>query len=333
MKVAINGFGRIGRAVFRILQEREGVEVVGVNDITDAETLAYLLRHDSVMGNFPGKAELEDGHLVTGRGATRLTAIRNPEELPWGELGVDIVVESTGVFRKRDDVARHLKAGARKAILTVPSKDKVDATIVMGVNQADLKAEHLVVSNASCTTNCLAPLAYVLDREFGIESGLMTTTHAYTNDQSLVDAPHSDLRRARAAAENIIPTTTGAARAVGLVLPNLAGKLDGMALRVPVPCGSVVDLVTVMKKDVTVEQVNEAMLAASQEDGLKGILGYATDPIVSQDIVGDPHSSIFDPGCTSVSNGNLLKTLSWYDNEWGYSCRVCDLLALMHQIG
>ena len=333
MKVAINGFGRIGRTVFRLLHERQGIEVVAVNDITDDEALAYLLRHDTVMGDFNGKAVIEDGHLVTDKWNVRMTAERNPADLPWKELGVDFVVESTGVFRARDQISMHLEAGAKKVLLTVPAKDAIDATIVIGVNNEDLKAEHRIVSNASCTTNCLAPLCYVLDKEFGIERGLMNTIHAYTGDQRLIDTPHSDWRRARAAAENIIPTTTGAARAVGLVLPNLAGKLDGMALRVPVPCGSVVDLVTVMKKDVTVEQVNEAMLAASQEDGLKGILGYATDPIVSQDIVGDPHSSIFDPGCTSVSNGNLLKTLSWYDNEWGYSCRVCDLLALMHQIG
>jgi len=333
MKIAINGFGRIGRSVFRILHEREGVEVVGINDITDAETLAYLLRHDTVMGNFPGKAAIEDGHLVTDKGAVRISTERDPSKLPWKELGVDFSIEATGVFRTREQVAQHITAGAKKVILTVPAKDEIDATVVLGVNNEDLKPEHQVISNASCTTNCLAPLAYVLDKEFGIESGLMTTIHAYTNDQRLVDAPHSDLRRARAAAENIIPTTTGAARAVGKVLPALDGKLDGMSLRVPVPCGSAVDLVTVMKKDVSVAEVNAALKAASESDRMRGILSYAADPIVSADIVGDPHSSIFDPGCTSVVGGNLLKTVSWYDNEWGYSNRVCDLLNVMAEIG
>ena len=333
MKVAINGFGRIGRTVFRLLQQRENVEVVAINDITDDEALAYLLRHDTVMGNLAGKAVIEDGHLVTDRGATRMTCERNPAALPWKELGVDFVVESTGIFRKRSEVAMHIEAGARKALLTVPSKDEIDATIVMGVNNDELKPEHQIVSNASCTTNCLAPLAFVLDREFGIERGLMTTTHAYTGDQRLIDTPHSDWRRARAAAANIIPTSTGAARAVGKVLPSLNGKLDGMALRVPVICGSVVDLVSIMKKNVTVEEVNAAMKAASETDRLRGILSYASDPIVSSDVIGDSHSSIFDPGCTSVCGGNLLKTISWYDNEGGYSNRVCDLLQLMDKIG
>ncbi len=333
MKVAINGFGRIGRSVFRILQGRNDVEIVAINDLFDPDMLAYLLRHDTVMGNFAGKAVVEDGHLVTTRGATRLTAERDPSALPWRELGVDFVVESTGVFRERALVAKHLEAGASKVILTVPAKDEIDATIVLGVNSEDLKPEHQVVSNASCTTNCLAPLAYVLDKEVGIEHGLMTTIHAYTNDQRLVDSPHKDPRRARAAAENIIPTTTGAARAVGKVLPNLEGRLDGMSMRVPVSCGSVVDLVTTMKKEVTVETVNAAMKAASESERLRGILAYGDDSIVSQDIVGDSHSSIFDPGCTTVIDGNLLKTISWYDNEWGYSNRVCDLLQLMDEIG
>jgi glyceraldehyde 3-phosphate dehydrogenase (phosphorylating) len=303
MKVAINGFGRIGRTVFRLLQEREGVEVVGINDITNNEALAYLLRHDTVMGNFPGKAVIEGDKLVTDSGSVKMTAIRNPNELPWKELGVDFTVEATGIFRTREQCAMHLEAGARKVILTVPSKDEIDATIVLGVNNEDLKPEHQIVS------------------------------HAYTNDQKLIDAPHSDFRRARAAAENIIPTTTGAARAVGMVLPQLKGKMDGMAMRVPVPCGSVVDLVTTMKKSVTVEEVNAALKAASESDRLKGILSYNDDYVVSADIVGDAHSSIFDPGCTSVINGNLLKTVSWYDNEWGYSNRVCDLLTLMETVG
>ncbi len=333
MKVAINGFGRIGRSVFRILQERPDVEVVAVNDITDPAALAYLLRHDTVMGGFAGSVVLDGDKFVTDRGSTRITAIRNPAELPWAELGVDIAIESTGIFRKRAEVAQHLEAGAGKVILTVPAKDEIDATIVLGVNNEDLKSEHKVVSNASCTTNCLAPLAYVLDKEFGIERGLMTTTHAYTNDQRLVDTPHSDFRRARAAAENIIPTTTGAAKAVGKVLPQLDGKLDGMALRVPVPCGSVVDLTTTMSKNVTVEEVNAALKAASESERFQGILSYNDDFVVSSDIVGDPHSSVFDPGCTSVIGGNLVKTISWYDNEWGYSNRVCDLLELMMKVG
>ena len=333
MKIGINGFGRIGRTVFRLLQERDGVEIVGLNDIFDPEMLAYLLRHDSVMGNFAGRAVIEGDMLKTDKGDVKITSIKNPAELPWGDLGVDYVIESTGVFRTRDQVAGHLEAGARKVVLTVPAKDEIDATIVLGVNSEDLAPEHKIVSNASCTTNCLAPLAYVLDREFGIERGLMTTTHAYTNDQRLIDAPHKDWRRARAAALNIIPTTTGAARAVGMVMPHLQGKLDGMAMRVPVPCGSVVDLVTTMKKEVTVDTVNAAMKAASETDRLGGILAYGDDFIVSQDIVGDSHSSIFDPGCTTVIDGNLLKTISWYDNEWGYSNRVCDLLQLMDEIG
>ncbi len=332
MKIAINGFGRIGRTVFRILQEREGIEVVGINDITDNESLAYLLRHDTVMGKFNGKAVLEGDNLVTDKGTARMTAIRDPRELPWKELGVDFVVEATGIFRAREQCAMHIEAGARKVLLTVPAKDAIDATIVLGVNDADLKAGDQIVSNASCTTNCLAPLAFVLDKEFGIESGLMTTTHAYTGDQRLIDTPHSDFRRARAAAENIIPTTTGAAKAVGMVLPNLNGKLDGMAMRVPVPCGSVVDLVTVMTKTLTVDEVNAAMKTAS-ETYLKGIMEYADDFVVSSDIVGNPHSSVFDPGCTSVIGGNVLKTISWYDNEWGYSNRVCDLLEKMDSIG
>ena len=333
MKIGINGFGRIGRSVFRILQDRDDIEVVGINDITDAETLAYLLRHDTVMGNFPGRAVIEAGHLVTDKGAVRISTERDPAALPWQELGVDFAIEATGVFRTREQVAKHMEAGARKVILTVPAKDEIDATVVLGVNNEDLKPEHQVVSNASCTTNCLAPLAWVLDNEFGIECGLMTTIHAYTNDQRVVDSPHSDLRRTRAAAENIIPTSTGAARAVGKVMPNLEGKLDGMSMRVPVVCGSAVDLVTRMKRDVTPDEVNAAMKAASRSDRLKGILAYAEDPIVSSDIVGDPHSSIFDPGCTSVVEGNLLKTVSWYDNEWGYSNRVCDLLNLLESVG
>ncbi|MGD9547347.1 MAG: type I glyceraldehyde-3-phosphate dehydrogenase [Candidatus Krumholzibacteriia bacterium] len=333
MRIAINGFGRIGRSVFRLLNSREGVEVVAINDLADSDALAYLLRHDTIMGPFQGVANMEGDVMVTRHQRVKMTEIPNPLELPWKELGIDFVVEATGRFRKRSEIAMHLEAGARKVLLTVPSKDEIDATIVLGVNQDDLKPEHKIVSNASCTTNCLAPLAYVLDKEFGIEHGLMTTVHAYTNDQRLADVPHSDWRRSRAAAENTIPTTTGAARAVGKVMPHLAGKLDGMAMRVPVPDGSVVDLVTVMSRDVTVEQVREAVRDHANSDRLRRILRYADEPLVSSDIVGDPHSSIFDAEYTSVIEGNLLKTLSWYDNEWGYSNRVVDLLDLMDSIG
>ena len=333
MRIAINGFGRIGRSVFRLLNAKEGVEVVAINDLADSEALAYLLRHDTVMGPFQETAEIQGDYMVTPNQKVKMTEIPNPAELPWKEMGIDFVVEATGIFRTRAQIAQHIDAGARKVLLTVPAKDEIDATIVLGVNDEDLKPEHQIVSNASCTTNCLAPLAYVLDKEFGIEHGLMTTVHAYTNDQRLADVPHSDWRRSRAAAENTIPTTTGAARAVGKVMPQLAGKLDGMAMRVPVPNGSVVDLVTIMSRDVTVEKVREAVRAAAETDRLKSTLRYATEALVSSDIVGDPHSSIFDSEYTSVLGGNMLKTLSWYDNEWGYSNRVVDLLDRMYALG
>jgi glyceraldehyde 3-phosphate dehydrogenase len=332
MKIAINGFGRIGRAVFRILNDMEGMDVVAINDLADSGALAYLLRHDTVMGNFQGVAEIEGDCMVTKHQKVKMIAEPVPANLPWAELGVDYVVEATGIFRTREAISAHITAGAKKVILTVPAKDEIDATIVLGVNDQDLKPEHQIVSNASCTTNCLAPLAYILDKEFGIESGLMTTVHAYTNDQRLADVPHSDWRRSRAAAENTIPTTTGAARAVGKVLPQLAGKLDGMAMRVPVPDGSVVDLVTIMSKDVTVKQVREAVRDYAASDRLKNILLYSEEALVSSDIVGDPHSSIFDSEYCSVIGGNMLKTLSWYDNEWGYSNRVVDLLKKLDEL-
>ncbi len=332
MRVAINGFGRIGRAVFRLLNSKPGVEVVAVNDLADSEALVYLLRHDTVMGPFKGEARMEGDMMITLSQKVKMLEIPDPAELPWKELGIDYVIESTGRFRKRKQIEMHLEAGAGKVLLTVPAKDEIDATIVMGVNHEELKPEHRIVSNASCTTNCLAPLAYVLDREFGIEHGLMTTVHAYTNDQRLADVPHTDWRRSRAAAENTIPTTTGAARAVGKVLPQLAGKLDGMAMRVPVPDGSVVDLVAVLSTEVTADQVREAVRAASETERLRSILRYSEDPIVSSDIVGDPHSSIFDAEYTAVVDGNLVKTISWYDNEWGYSNRVVDLLELMDSL-
>jgi len=333
MRVAINGFGRIGRAVFRLLNSREGVEVAAINDLADPAALAYLLRHDTVMGPFQGYAEVADGLMTTRSQKVRMLQVAKPEELPWADLGVDYVVEATGRFRKRDEIVRHITAGAKKVLLTVPAKDEIDATIVVGVNNEDLEPGHLIVSNASCTTNCLAPLAYVLDKKFGIERGLMTTVHAYTNDQRLADVPHTDWRRSRAAAENTIPTTTGAARAVGRVMPGLAGKLDGMAIRVPIPDGSVVDLVTIMKTDVTSQMVKDAVREAADSDRLRNILEYVDGPLVSSDIVGDPHSSIFDAEYTHVIGGNMLKTISWYDNEWGYSNRVVDLLELMDSLG
>ncbi|MBN2172310.1 MAG: type I glyceraldehyde-3-phosphate dehydrogenase [Candidatus Krumholzibacteriota bacterium] len=329
MRIAINGFGRIGRSVFRILNKMDGMEVAAINDITDNEALAYLLKYDTVMGLFRDTLAVEGDVLRTSTQTVKMTEIREPAELPWEAMGVEYVIEATGRFRKRAEIAKHLEAGAGKVVLTVPSKDEIDCTVVLGVNEADLKPEHRIVSNASCTTNCLAPLAKVLHESFGIESGVMTTVHAYTNDQRLADVPHTDWRRSRAAAENIIPTTTGAAKAVGKVLPALAGKLDGMAMRVPIPDGSIVDLVTVLRDAVTVEKVNEAVREAAAKAPLKGILLYSEDPIVSKDIVGDPHSSIFDAPFTRVAGEHFVKTLAWYDNEWGYSNRVVDLLKLM----
>jgi len=327
-KIGINGFGRIGRNVYRLLLNEADLQVVGVNDLTDAATLAHLLKYDSVSGVFDGSVAAKDDALVVNGEKVQVTAIRNPAELPWKELGVDLVLESTGVFRKQDQCMMHVKAGAKKVMLSVPPKGQVDAVIVMGVNDDTLKDDDLVVSNASCTTNCLAPVAKVLHESFGIKRGLMTTTHAYTNDQTVLDMPHSDLRRARAAAHAIIPTTTGAARAVGVVLPALNGKLDGMAMRVPVIDGSVVDLVAELEKDVTVEDVNGAVKAAA--DGpLKGVLEYCEDPIVSCDVIGNPASSIFDSLCTAVLDGNFVKVISWYDNEWGYSNRCIDLFKKM----
>ncbi|MEX1038738.1 MAG: type I glyceraldehyde-3-phosphate dehydrogenase [Acidimicrobiia bacterium] len=332
-RVAINGFGRIGRAVFRIIAGRpdSGVEVVAINDLSDDEILAYLLEYDSVMGRFDQEVSVADGVMTVGDHGVKMLMERDPAKLPWDELEVDVVIEATGVFRDRESLNKHISAGAKRVILTVPSKDKIDETVVLGVNDHDLDASDILVSNASCTSNCLAPLAKVLDDSFGIKKGLMTTVHAYTNDQRLADVPHSDLRRSRAATENIIPTTTGAATAVGEVLPQLEGKLDGMAMRVPVPDGSTVDLVVELNQDVTVEQVNEAVRKAA-EGPMKGILEYNTDPIVSTDIIGNPHSSIFDAAATQVLGGNLVKVMSWYDNEWGYSNRVVDLIERLGEV-
>ncbi len=332
IKVAINGFGRIGRLVFKAAQYDKDVDVVAINDLTDANTLAYLLKYDSVHGRYPENVHHDGEYLVAGDRKAKVMAERDPANLPWADFDVDVVVESTGVFRKRSQIENHLNQGAKKVILTVPAKDEIDNTIVLGVNDEDLKSSDKIVSNASCTTNCLAPIAKVLNDSFGLKRGFMTTIHAYTNDQSILDLPHSDLRRARAAAVSMIPTTTGAARAVGKVIPELNGKLDGCAIRVPTSDGSIVDLVAELGKDVTVEEVNAAMKAAA--DGpMKGILEYCVDPIVSIDIVDNPHSSIFDSLSTSVMDGNFVKVFSWYDNEWGYSCRTLDLLKKMAKLG
>ena len=328
IRVAINGFGRIGRLVFKAAQYDEEIEFIAINDLTDAKTLAHLLKYDSVHGRFPEKVAVEGDSLVAGKRKVKVIAQKDPAQLPWGDLGVDIVVESTGVFRKKEQLENHLKGGAKKVVLTVPAKDQIDNTIVLGVNTELLKSSDKIVSNASCTTNCLAPIAKVLHDNFGIVRGQMTTIHGYTNDQRLLDLPHSDLRRARAAAISMIPTTTGAARAVGKVIPELNGKLDGVSVRVPVSDGSLVDLVAELGKDVTVEEINAAMKKAAQGD-MKGILEYCEDPIVSVDVVGNPHSSIFDSLSTSVMDGNFVKVFSWYDNEWGYSNRTLDLLKLM----
>ena len=325
IKVGINGFGRIGRLVFKAAFKDPDINFVGINDITDAKTLAHLLKYDSIHGVFPGEVAADGNNLVVDGKAIPITAERDPASLPWKKYGATVIVESTGVFRKREQIAKHLEAGASKVVLTVPPKDAIDAMIVLGVNDAMLSPNHQIVSNASCTTNCLAPVVKVLHDNFGIQHGMMTTVHAYTNDQRLLDLPHSDLRRARAAAVNIIPTSTGAARAVGKVIPDLNGKIDGIALRVPVMDGSVVDLVCCVDKDPSIEDINAAMKQAA-EDPMKGYLQYTEDPIVSQDVVGNPHSSIFDAQMTMKVSDCMVKVISWYDNEWGYSNRVVDLI-------
>jgi glyceraldehyde 3-phosphate dehydrogenase len=329
MRVAINGFGRIGRTVFRILDKRRDVEVVAINDLFDNEALRYLLHYDTVMGPFEGALQLEGDDLVTAHGRTRMLCERDPLKLPWNDLGIDAVIESTGIFTAKEQLTQHLRAGAKRVVLTVPAKDAIDYTVVLGVNDDGLKPEHRLISNASCTTNCLAPLAKVLHNSFGIVEGVINTVHAYTNDQRLADVPHSDWRRSRAAAENIIPTSTGAAKAVGMVLPQLKGRLDGIAARVPVPDGSVVDLFVELEKSVTADNVHAEIRAAAESKRMKGILQFVEVPVVSSDIIGNAHSSIFDAGFTMVTGGKYLKCLSWYDNEWGYSNRVCDLLSLM----
>ena len=333
IRVAINGFGRIGRLVFRVMQERKGFDIVAINDLADAKSLAHMLKYDSVHGRYPGTVVAGEGEIKVDGKSTKVLGAKDPATLPWAAMNVDFVVESTGIFTSKAECMKHVAAGAKKVLLTVPPKDDVDAMIVLGVNDAALRKEHKIVSNASCTTNCLAPLAKVLHDAFGIERGLMTTVHAYTNDQRTADMIHKDLRRARAAAVNIIPTTTGAARAVGKVIPALEGKLDGYALRVPVPDGSVVDLTVNLSKAATVEQINAAFKAAAAGP-MKGILAYTDEPIVSSDVVHDSHSSVIDGACTMVADGGkIAKVVSWYDNEWGYSNRVVDLIEKAHKLG
>lgn len=333
VRVGINGFGRIGRLVFRVMAARPNdFEIVAINDLSDAKHLALLLKYDSVHGRFQGTVEAAENALIVNGRQIRITQEKDPANLPWKSLGTQVALESTGFFTNKAALQKHLDAGAERVILSAPPKDKLDATIVLGVNDHTLKATDRILSNASCTTNCLAPMAKVLHESFGIEKGLMTTCHAYTNDQRVADQVHSDPYRARAAAVNIIPSTTGAAKAVGEVIPDLNGKLTGISLRVPVPDGSITDLTSVLKKEVTKEQVNEAMKAAA-EGPLKGILQYATDPLVSSDIIGNSHSSIFMADWTQVMQGNLVKTLAWYDNEWGYSCRTAELIAKVAKFG
>ncbi|MFF4579020.1 type I glyceraldehyde-3-phosphate dehydrogenase [Streptomyces sp. NPDC001389] len=325
IRVGINGFGRIGRNYFRaLLEQGADIEVVGVNDLTDNATLVHLLKYDSILGRLKAEVSHTDDTITVGDMTFRTFAERDPANLPWGELGADIVIESTGIFTKKADAAKHLAAGAKKVLISAPAKDE-DITIVMGVNQDKYDAaNHHVISNASCTTNCVAPMAKVLDENFGIVKGMMTTVHAYTNDQRILDFPHSDLRRARAAAENIIPTSTGAAKATALVLPQLKGKLDGIAMRVPVPTGSVTDLVLELSRETTKEEINAAFQKAA-EGQLKGILDYTEDAIVSSDIVNWPASCTFDSSLTMVQDGTQVKVVGWYDNEWGYSNRLVDL--------
>jgi glyceraldehyde 3-phosphate dehydrogenase (phosphorylating) len=332
VRVAINGFGRIGRSIMRILARREDLEVVAVNDLYRPEALAYLLQYDTVMRTFDEEVRVAGDRIEIGRRSVRMIASKEITALPWRELAVDVVVEATGKFRTRAELERHVAAGARRVLLTVPAKDAIDATVVVGVNDAVLRPEHRIVSNASCTTNCLAPVAMVLDEAFGIECGVMTTVHAYTNDQRLADVPHKDLRRSRAAAQNIIPTTTGAARAVGMVLPRLKGKLDGVAMRVPVPDGSIVDLNVRLRGAPGAGEVNAALRAAAI-GALRGILEYSDRPLVSSDVIGNPHSSIVDSLLTRSVGEGFVKVVAWYDNEWGYSCRVVDLIERLARLG
>lgn len=325
IKLGINGFGRIGRLVMRSILARKSsaFDVVGINDLTDATTLAHLFKYDSVHGVYPGEVKVDGDSLVIDGDRFKVFSERNPEDLPWGQLGCDLVVESTGIFRSKEAASKHITAGAKKVIISAPAKGNVDATVVLGVNDGILTGSEEVISNASCTTNCLSPMVKVLDDAFGIKRGMMTTIHGYTADQRLQDAPHSDMRRARAAAVNIIPTTTGAAKAVGLVLPHLAGKLDGFALRVPVPDGSITDFTAELSQETSIDEVN-ALFKKAADGPMKGVLQYSDEPIVSSDIVGNPHSCIYDAPLTMVS-GNMVKVVGWYDNEWGYSNRAVDV--------
>lgn len=328
LKVAINGFGRIGREVFRINLEKDNFDVVAINDLSDAETLAHLLKYDSNYGILPNEVSAKESEIIVDDKSYQILSERDPENLPWSSLGVDLVIEATGFFTNREGAQKHIAAGAKKVIVSAPGKD-LDYTVVLGVNDADYDPEkHNLISNASCTTNCLAPFAKVLHDNFGIEKGLMTTIHAYTNDQKILDLPHKDLRRARAAAMSMIPTTTGAAKAVGLVLPELEGKLNGLAIRIPTSTVSMVDLVCQVQKDTSTEEVNTALKKASERE-LKGIMGYEEKPLVSIDYKGDPRSSIIDAQSTEVIGGNLVKVMSWYDNEWGYSSRMVDLVKMV----
>ena len=332
MRIGINGFGRIGRTVFRILNRQQEIVVAAINDLANDDVLAYLLKYDTVMGPLKDSVSVKNGVLTTSNHSIKMLNKHDPASLPWTELGVDVVIEATGVFRTREQLQSHLDAGAGYVILTVPAKDEIDYTVVIGVNEDRLTSDHKIISNASCTTNCLAPMAKVLNDAFGIEYGVINTIHAYTNDQRLADVPHSDWRRSRAAAENIIPTTTGAARAVGVVLPELKGKLDGIAMRVPVPDGSIVDLNVQLNTDVNADDIRQAVKEASATDRLNSILQYENTPIVSSDIIGNPHSSIFDAPFTAVVDKRFVKTLNWYDNEWGYSNRVVDLIHIISQM-
>ncbi len=326
MKVAINGFGRIGREVFRVNLDKDCFDVVAINDLTDAQTLAHLLKYDSNYGTLPQNVEAGDGQISVDGKTYKVLSERDPENLPWKELGVDVVIEATGFFRTREGAEKHLKAGAKKVLISAPAKDEIDWTVVLGVNDDQYDPQnHHIISNASCTTNCLAPFAKVLHKNFGIKKGLMTTIHAYTNDQQILDLPHKDLRRARAAALSMIPTTTGAAKAVGLVLPELNGKLNGLSVRVPTSTVSMVDLTFETEKSTSVEEINQALKSASENE-LEGILGYSEEPLVSIDYKGSSYSSIIDALSTQVIEGNLVKVMSWYDNEWGYSSRMVDLV-------
>ncbi|MFA6917413.1 MAG: type I glyceraldehyde-3-phosphate dehydrogenase [Candidatus Gracilibacteria bacterium] len=329
LKVAINGFGRIGREIFRVNLERNFFDLVAINDLTDAKTLAHLLKYDSNYGTLKNDISVKDGEITIDGKSVKILCERDPEKLPWKDLGVDLVIEATGFFTNKEGAGKHITAGAKKVIITAPAKDEIDFTVVLGVNEKNYDpAKHNIISNASCTTNCLAPFAKVLNDNFGIEKGLMTTIHAYTNDQNILDLPHKDLRRARAAALSMIPTSTGAAKAIGLVLPELNGKLNGLAIRVPTPTVSIVDLVCTIKKQTTATEIN-AKFKEAAEGPMKGILGFSESPLVSIDFKGSPLSSIVDAESTQVIDGTLVKVMSWYDNEWGYSCRVVDLVKLI----